>query len=29
MKLLDGEIKPGDKIKVTVEKDELKFHKAK
>ena len=29
MKLLDGEIKPGDKIKVTAEKDELKFHKSK
>jgi ATP-dependent Clp protease ATP-binding subunit ClpB len=29
MKLLDGEIKPGDRIKVTVENGELKFHRAK
>jgi len=27
MKLLDGEIKPGDRIKVTVEKGALKFHR--
>src|SRR5580658_5265502 len=29
MKLLEGEIKPGDRIKVTVENGELKFHRPK
>jgi len=29
MKLLDGEIKPGDRIKVTVDNGELKFNKVK
>jgi hypothetical protein len=29
MKLLDGEIKPGDRIKVTVENGELNFHRPK
>jgi hypothetical protein len=29
MKLLDGEINSGDRVKVTVENGELKFHRPK
>ena len=29
MKLLEGEIKPGDRVKVTVENGQLKFHRQK